>query len=361
MPASTKLALRTLCAFAALAFLRYYTSVTHMWLNLPAYLTGHERLPFQLRVLPIPFLLGFNKIAEHLPFLSHGKAVLTPDKFSFFCLSSIAFAITTVYLVRLYRAVSPTRLFEGLIFPVFLILCLWTYTVHVGDVLSYPYDLPAVAFFTAGIFYIYQRRFWPLLAVVTIGTFNRETTLFLIGIYLIDSASIPAALGSNLRTRLRFGKLSKVSWARAALLTAIWLTIQLTLQHRFAHNDRSEDFLRVRENLPKLMPRQWPAILNIGAYTVPAILLLRRRIHPIRLSNYLLIFPVWVAVMFCKGVLSETRIYGELTAYIAISVVLLIEDHARVAARRLATQAVETALCTQPTLLPSSASTAEAA
>lgn len=327
MPRSTRIALYALAAFAALAFLRFYVSATHLWINLDSYLAGTERLPFQLRVLPIPFLVAVNRLAAHMPFLEHGEAVLRPDKFSLFCLSSVAFAAATYYTFRLYRAVSPTRQFEALLFPAFLVLCLWTYTVHIGDVLSYPYDLPAVAFFTAGLYYIYVRRFWPLVVVVLVGTFNRETTLFLIPIYLIDAASIPTATAaSTLRSRI---SLRGLPWLRAALLFALWFAIDAALKYRFRFNDRSEDFSRVAINLHKLTPRQWPSILNICGFTLPALILLRRYIAPARFANTLLVFPLWFAVMFFKGNLSETRIYGELTAWCAIAIILLIEDHAR--------------------------------
>jgi len=329
MSRKTKVALNLVYALAALQFLRFYITSTHLWINLPHYLAGTDRLPFQRRFLPVPILIGFNKLFAHFSFLNHGEAVRTPENFSLFCLATLAFCIAAFYLVRLYRAVSPTRLLEPLVLPVFIVLCLFTYVVHIGDTLSYPYDLPSVAFFTAGLFYIYQRRFLPLLAVILLGTINRETTLFLILIYFIDAASDQAVPAARLRDRLNFRRLP---WLRAALLLLPWAAVELTLTHYFNNHTNSEEYLRIHENLGYLRPRLWPALLNIGAYSLPLILLHRRYLKPARFANYLLVLPAWLAIMFVKGTMTETRIYGEFTGYFAVAVVLLVEQYVQTAA-----------------------------
>jgi hypothetical protein len=326
MSRKTKVALNTVYALAALQFLRFYVTSTHLWVNLPHYLAGTDRLPFQKRILPVPLLLAFNKLLGRFPILDQGQAVFTPEKFSLFCVATVAFAVAAFYLMRFYRAVSPTRLLEVLVLPCFIVICLFTYVVHIGDTLSYPYDLPSVAVFTAGLYYIYERRFLPLVAVMLIGTFNRETTLFLIGLYLIDAASVDDPAAIRLRDRI---SLRNLPWLRAGLLLLIWAVIEVGLTRHFAQNDHSEEYLRIHENLGYFRPRMWPALLNIGAYSLPLILLHRRHLQPTRLANYLLILPAWFAVMFIKGTLTETRIYGELTAYFAIATVLLLEQNVR--------------------------------
>jgi hypothetical protein len=55
--------------------------------------------------------------------------------------------------------------------------------------------------------------------------------------------------------------------------------------------------------------------------------LLRHRLRPVRFANYLYILPAWFAIMFYTGVILETRIYGELTPYIAVACVLLLERY----------------------------------
>jgi hypothetical protein len=88
-----------------------------------------------------------------------------------------------------------------------------------------------------------------------------------------------------------------------------------------------KNYVRIRENLGRLRPRLWPVLLNICGYVLPVIILLRRRIQPVRFANYLYILPLWLAVMFYTGVILETRIYGELIPITVVASLLLIESH----------------------------------
>ena len=82
-------------------------------------------------------------------------------------------------------------------------------------------------------------------------------------------------------------------------------------------------------NFGRLRPRLWPSLLNICGYALPAVVMLRSRLRPLRFANYLYILPFWIAIMFYTGVILETRIYGELCSYTAVAVVLLLEEHVR--------------------------------
>ena len=312
---------------AGYQFIHYYVSYPFFYLHLPEYFSGRERLPFQLRILPILFLrpLGHSRLLARI---AAGRAgpLHNPDRIAFLLLSLISLAIACLYLVKLYKAVSPGRQLHFLVLPTFIFIAIWTYILHVEQDMSYPYDLPALAFFTAGLFYIYKRRFLPLVLIVLIGTFNRETTLFLIGIYMIDAASLEAAEWTA-RWRDRFD-VSRIKWSRVAVLMGIWLAIKIPLAFHFRYNDHSEDILRLHENLVRLItPWQWPAALNVGGYLLPFLLLFRARLRPTRFANYLYILVPWVAIIFCTGIILETRVYGELCGYFAVAAVLLLEDY----------------------------------
>ena len=319
-----------LYAFATLQFVRFYVVSTHFYLNMPAYLRGQERLPFQERVLPIFLMWPIN----HSAYLMHavagrhsteyGGTAATPETLAFYLISLLSFAVAGLYSVRLYRAVTSSGLLEPLVYPLLMIVALWTYVVHVDANYSYPYDMPSLAFFAAGLFYIYLRRFAPLLIVILLGTLNRETTLFLIGLYLIDAASEPVPdPATPFRQRFQWRGLP---WSRAALLLGIWGAIRLTLAVHFAGNSHAELYNRVLENLFRLKPRLLPSLLNICGYLLPVVLLFRHRLAPVRFANYLYILPFWFAVMFYSGVILETRIYGELCPYVSVAAVLLLES-----------------------------------
>ncbi len=328
------LLLWTFYALATLQFIRFYVISTHFYLNLPAYLSGHERLPFQERVLPIAIMWPIQHSAWMMRAVSRPasfdpaiKSAATPQTLGFYVVSLLSFTIAGFYVTRLYSAVTRSGLLRMLVYPAFLVVSLWTYVIHIDANYSYPYDLPSLAFFTAGLYYIYTRRFWPLAAVVILGTFNRETTLFLIGIYLLDAASTGTTdRAFSLRSRFT---LRNLPWVRVALLALFWITIKAFLAHTFAHNSRAEDYIRVKENLLRLKPRLLPTLLNICGYLLPIVWVMRHRLRPIRFANYLYIFPAWIAVMFVSGVILETRIYGELCSFASVAAILLLEEHIR--------------------------------
>jgi hypothetical protein len=318
------LAVAALYACTTLQFIRFYVVSANFYLNLPAYLAGKERLPFQYRVLPA--LLIRALYAGHVLHATgmHTKGAFTAERAPLYLISLVSFSVAALLTQAIYATVSRTRALSYVVFPVFLYTMMWTYSIHVEANFSYPYDMLSVAFFAAGLFCIVQRRYWPLLAVIAVGTLNRETTLFLIGIYLLDAAGDhePASFHAP-GTRFNW---RRISWWRTALLLAVWLGIKALLAHHYAANDRSEDYVRLRDNLGELKPRLWPALLNICGYMLPVVALFRRDIFPVRFRSYLWIFPVWFAVMFYAGVIVETRIYGELCPYVAVALALIMEN-----------------------------------
>ncbi len=331
-----------LYASAVLQFIRYYVVSTYFYLDMPRYLSGRERLPFQERVLPIFLMWPINHSAFLMRHFVHPRgnvfvpSAATRETLAFYIVSLVSFSIAGFLVYRLYRALTTTGALSVLVLPVFMVLTLWTYVVHIDADYSYPYDMPSLAFFAGGLLAIYTRRFIPLLAIMFLGTMNRETTLFLVGVYILDAASRDMPLGfsgSTYSSRLggipfrhRFTFVG-VPWLRAATLLAIWLAVRVTVHRHFAHNDSSENFVRFWSNFGRLGPRLWPTLLDVCGYVLPIVLMLRNRIQPLRFANYLYIFPVWVAVMFYTGVILETRIYGELCSLTAVAAVLLLEEH----------------------------------
>lgn len=320
-----------LYAFATLQFIRFYVVSTRFYLKMPAYLSGHERLPFQERILPIILMWPINHWTALMQAIAtrgrdpETSAAATPQTVAFYLLSLVAFSVAGFFTVKLYRAVTENGVLSSLVYPVFLVISMWTYVIHIDANYSYPYDMPSLAFFTAGLYFIYTRQFAPLVAVMALGTLNRETTLFLIGIYVLDAASRPIE-DPHTPISERFN-LKAIPWLRVFSLALLWLAIKVALVLHFAGNSNAENYNRVIENAFRLKLRLLPSLLNICAYLLPVVWIYRRRLTPIRFANYLYILPLWFAVMFYTGVILETRIYGELSAYVAVAVVLLLEDH----------------------------------
>ena len=328
---SRRLLLKVLLAITYLSagyqLIRFYVSFPFFYLHLPEYFAGTERLPFQLRVLPIAFLrpLGQSTFIQRIAATRVGY-LHNPWRLAFFVTSLLFFSFACYFSLKLYRALSTSRRLEFLVIPLVFYTFTWTYVLNVDQHYSYPYDVPSLAFFVAGLYFIYERRFVPLLLTMLLGTWNREVTLFLIGIYMLDAASVP--LASTAATfRQRFNR-SQIRWGRVALLSLVWLTVYGFLLFHFRWNDRVEDRNRIGENLVRLSkPQYWPAEVNISGYLLPFVCLFRRRLLPQRFANYLYILVPWVAIMFYSGVLNETRVYGELCTYTAIAAVLVAEQY----------------------------------
>jgi hypothetical protein len=312
------------CALQTLQFIRFYTVSTIFYLSMSKYLAGQERMPFQERVLPIGIIKWLYRSPWFMRFV-HGSGPFTSERAPFYILSLITFVIAGIFVQKLYHAVTRTGTLFFLVYPVFLFAALWTYVMHVEANFSYPYDMPSLAFFCAGVYFIYTRKFIPLLIVMFLGTLNRETTLFLIGIYTIDAASVASATRLS-RMRDRFSP-GQVPWLRVAVLCVLWVGIKLALARHYAHNDQSENFVRFLYNTHEMGPRMWPALLNICGYLLPIAWLFRANLGPIRFANYLFIMPLWFGIMFYTGVMVETRIYGELCGYTAVAIVLIAEQY----------------------------------
>ena len=314
-----------LYVFATLQFIRYYVVSTKFYLSMPRYMSGHERLPFQERVLPILLMWPITHFSPLMNALAQHQGASTPGLAAFYLVSLLGFSLAGFFCVKLYRAVTTTGTLQPLVYPLFLIISLWTYVIHLDADFSYPYDMLSLAFFTAGLYFIYTHRFGALLLTMVLGTLNRETTLFLIPLYIIDAASEPVD-SSHIRLRERFN-LRLVPWVRVLTLLLIWTALKFSLGHFFLHNDASENYVRLRENFGRLRLRLLPALFNICGYLLPVVILFRRDLRPIRFANYLYVLPLWFAVMFYTGVILETRIYGELCSFTAIAIVLLLERH----------------------------------
>jgi len=319
---------------ASAQFIRCYIIQTYKFLDLPQYASGLERMPFQGRMLMMYPL----RWAEHSPLIARlttGPTPLfhSPDDLIICAIGFLSVLITGVLITRLYRRVSPQPLFPWMPYALMLVFLAANYLLHSPLVILYPYDLPSVAFFTAGMYCITTRRFWALVPIFTLGCFNRETMLFLIPLFIIDAVFSNTSSDAEHESWRRLTRLSTL--AQITTLSAIWLAIHIYIQHRFAanhgefypHNWDPAATHRRLNILYLLEPRFWPQLLNACAYSLPFLLLLRRYILPLRLRGYVVILPLWFATMAVFGLWPETRIYGELSGLAALLATLALEGY----------------------------------
>jgi hypothetical protein len=173
----------------------------------------------------------------------------------------------------------------------------------------YPWDIPSVLFFTAGLIFIYRRQWWGYYPLFIIATFNRETSYFLIAAYLL----------TNYGRHLAHHQLAHVT---AQLV--IWVLIKLSLYWLYLESPARLFSFKLTANLLALAePLSLLTFLtNWGVLWLP-ILLFYRLIDDPFLRRLLLVVPLFLGVMLMVGVVTELRIYGELIPIIVPATLII--------------------------------------
>lgn len=319
-----------LTAFYALATVQIawcYFWLTRPYVNTWLYEHGQERMPFQGRCLMVPlFRLAHSSTALH----AMGKLFVIsrfwfprpvqPEVLLQAAVNVTCLAITGLLTTRIYQASSRRRLLTPLIYPLVLVVFAATYILHTVQNFRFTYDLPSLAFFTTALYLLYFRKHWGWFAALfVVATVNRETTLLLLPLFLVDHAL------DNGRLRWR-RLLAPRELAVVVPLALFWIGWEIFVRHLFAHN-RSEFYPRLNWNIKSLLlPHAWPQLLSACGYLLPFVVLMRRWVPHPRLRAWLWLFPLWVLFMFSYGILIETRVFGELIPLVVCCSALIFEE-----------------------------------
>jgi hypothetical protein len=224
------------------------------------------------------------------------------------------------FTTKIYQASSPHRLLTPLIYPLMLAACAATYMMHTVQNFRFIYDLPSLAFFAAAMYLIYFRKHWGYFAALfVVATINRETTLLLLPLYMIDAA----VEDGRLRWR---AMLSAPTMVPVVLLAAFWGAWQIFVRHHFSQNP-SEFYPRLNWNIKSfLAPLAWPQLLSTSGYLMLFVIANRRRIVDPQLRAWFWILPIWGLFMFVYGILIETRVFGELIPFVVCASTLIFEQ-----------------------------------
>lgn len=327
MPKKKRLLLLAVYVLATVQFAWCYLWLTRPYVNTALYEQGLERMPFQGRsMMMAPMRWAHSSDLLHTlaqPFsLSRfwfprpvAPEVLVQATINVFCL------LLTGYLTtRIYQASSRRRLLTPMVYPLLLVVCGATYIMHTVQNFRFIYDLPSLAFFSVAMYLMYFRRHPGLfVALFLIATINRETTLLLLPLYMINEAV------SDGETRWS-NALRPRTLAVVIPLAAAWIGWQIFIRHVFASNP-SEFYPRFNWNVKSLLvPQAWPQLLSACAYLMLFVVVMRRRIADPRLKAWLWILPIWFVFMFSFGILIETRIFGELIPFVVCATALISEE-----------------------------------
>ncbi len=320
----------TLPAFYLLATIQLawcYLWLTRPYVNTFLYERGQERMPFQGRCLMmLPMRLAHSSTVLHvlgkLFAISHFwfPRPVQPEVLIQAVINIACLAVTGLLTTRIYQASSRRRLLTPLVYPLVLAVFAATYMLHTVQNFRFIYDLPSLALFTGALYLLYFRRPWVWFAALfVVATINRETTLLLLPLYLIDHA----LQGGRLDWRRLF---TQRNLAAVAPLAVFWIGWEIFIRHHFAGN-RSEFYPRLNWNIKSLLlPHAWPQMLSACGYLLPFVILMRRRLPDARLRAWLWLVPVWLVFMFSYGILIETRVFGELIPLVVCSSTLIFEE-----------------------------------
>lgn len=304
---------------ATLHFARCYIVFCGYWIQLPVYAAGQAKMPFQKRMLMMPVLRWAERNRALQNFCAHHVLINTPDLLVMWIVAAVCMLATAGMVIWLYLRASRIRAFWWMPWAMLLLVSFVQYILRSDLNYLYPYDLPSLVFFTAGLALIYARRYWWLVPLFPVAALNRETIVFLVPLLLLDACCNQG--------RFNWKNLRKPSLlALTAILSFIWLGVQVYVQHRFRANP-IQTGNPLLDNVRELVnPRYLPQFFSIGAFLPVFLWRSRWRIGDVRIRMYLWIFLPWLAVMTVYGLLVETRIFGELTGLFAVACALAIEE-----------------------------------
>ena len=299
---------RIIVVFAAAFAAQQYTLEVPPYLDLRKYALGQERMPFQAReLMRYPLLWAGN--SAFLERHTAGRAGMnSPERLVLMLTSFVAILLSIWAAQKIDRMYWPKARVPLLPFAVLIVVFFFDFYLSVPY--SFPYDPVSMMFLGWGLYLVLTDRFWWLLPLFALATWNRETTVFLI------LARAAVALSRDGRWRLRAVRMRDV--LEIAVLCVVWVVIVAALHHKYAGNP-TEAGTRIMSNVHNaLRPVLWPAILSGSAFLIPWIYWRRDLISAPRLRACVLLLPIWVLMLLCFGQILEVRIYGDIAVFIAV-------------------------------------------
>jgi hypothetical protein len=312
---------------ATIQFVWCYLWLTRPYVNTFLYEQGHERMPFQGRILMmLPMRWAHQSDLLHrltLPFqASHFwfPRPVAPEVLAQALIDVICLLLAGFFTTRIYQASSSRRLLTPIVYPLLLVVCGATYIMHTVQNFRFIYDLPSLAFFAAAMYLLYFRRHWIYFAgLFLVATINRETTLLLLPLYMLNAAVEHG--------KVRWQRILRPQTLAVVIpLAAAWAAWQIFIRYLFAGN-ASEFYPRLDWNIKSLIaPQAWPQLLSACGYLLLFVVAMQKRIRDSRLHAWLWLLPLWCLFMFVYGILIETRVFGELIPFVVCATAVIGEE-----------------------------------
>lgn len=283
---------------------------------LEAYSAGQAAMPYQARYLMVPAL----RWAEHSSLMARAAAALNkssrgPEQLLLQAVDSVCLILAGGVTLRLRRHFVPQPILPWLAPFLLLWIVAITFVVRYDQRVVLPYDFVALLLFNLGLLACLDRSVWLFLLVLLVGTYNRETTVFLVPVWIACNWQIQ-------RNR-------RLAVAAAGVL--IWIAVKLHLK-ALVHGASAGLQFNWNWNLAAiLLPHHWAQLLSIGGFLVLPMWLRRDLVSDRRLRLVWLGCIPFLLADLIFGVWNETRIFGELSALIACTAALQFEQLLRTA------------------------------
>ncbi|GGG92533.1 hypothetical protein GCM10011586_04060 [Silvibacterium dinghuense] len=307
-----------LLVMAALCIGRAAVSQNTNYIDLGDYAHYQAKQPFQSRLLMVPVLRaaegshGFAQVYDTL----FRKTVDSPADLAVMLTDSLCLLLLLWATAALRRGFTPEARTSWLAPLVMLLVMALTYVVRYEQRFTMPYDFLSVLLYTVGLVAIVRRQGWLLLLVLLAGIPNRETAVFLVPVWMWlewrDGRKASAAVYGLL------GLVIAIGWR-------LWIA-------HFLHTGQAQYEWPFRNNLTSMfVPVHWPQLLSVFGYLALPMWMLRREVRDERLRAMWVATVPFLAAALIVGVWRETRIFGELSALVAVTFAIQLEQKLRAA------------------------------
>lgn len=282
--------------------------VNTSYLALGDYAAGTAPLPFQHRLLLIPFV----RWAQGSPLLANAAArftvhlpqyePLTAAKFG--CMMLGVLAVNALGLMSLLCARRLGLRLRWLPWALLLVVLYASYAARFEQALWYPYDLPHMALFGAATLCLLMDEPALFLAAMAVDVFARETSIFLLAVAFV-------------------ARFNSSRWRGVtAVGAALWLFAELLARHLYPHN------LTQWNAVPwyrMAAPWHWPQLFSVVGFLWIPVLLARRRLSLLQ-RRTLYLASLCIGFTFFFATWNETRAWLEWSTLFAAFAAVEVES-----------------------------------
>ncbi|HTK83110.1 MAG TPA: hypothetical protein VL633_12555 [Bacteroidota bacterium] len=213
---------------------------------------------------------------------------------------------------------------SGFLFSLLLLAIIPFHYMYSGFPIWYPYDTSAILVLTLGLIFLLEKKTAAFYILLFIGTFNKETTVFLILLHVLV----------NWKTGER-------AWIvkHFCLQSALWIIAKVILFFVYRENSGELFQIHLWGNIKSIIFLKDSAVAGglygfvilaslFGFLWLP-VLLFRRLVNNDFVSSTLMVVPFFVAGMMFVGIITELRIFGELIPIVLSAFSLIAAESIR--------------------------------